>query len=188
VQHAQPLGGPGHRHVEVAQAARRSGEDRGGIGDEHRVELKSLGLPGPKEHHRAGQVRAIAERHAGHGEGVGDIDLEPFGELAGAFGVPVGERGDDVPLEERPGPVVREPGGPRLAGGFPHDPGVQPERLAGELDCGGASGLPVTDGRREHADHHGPALDLLGERALGPVRRDPGEQLSAASSRASCPV
>jgi hypothetical protein len=71
VQHAQPLGGAGHRHVEVVAAARRSGEDRGGVGDEDRVELKSLGLPSPKEDDRAGQVRAVAERHIGHGPGDG---------------------------------------------------------------------------------------------------------------------
>jgi hypothetical protein len=38
VQHTQPLGGPGHRHVEVVAAARRSGEDRGGVGDAQRVD------------------------------------------------------------------------------------------------------------------------------------------------------
>ena len=48
VQDAQPLGAAGHRHVEVVAAARRSGEDRGRVGDEHRVELQALGLPGAR--------------------------------------------------------------------------------------------------------------------------------------------
>lgn len=54
--------------------------------------------------------------------------------------------------------------------------------------------LPVTDGRREHADHHGPALDLLGEPSPGTVRspvrrsrRPTHNPSSAASSRASRP-
>jgi hypothetical protein len=111
------------------------------------------------------------------GEDVGDAGLELLGELAGAFGVPLGERSDDLSLKDRPGPVVREPGGSRLPGGLRHDLVVEPERLPGELDLGGAGGLPVPDSRREHAGHHGPALDLLGEPSLSTVRRDPGEQL-----------
>jgi hypothetical protein len=58
---------------------------------------------------------------------------------------------------------------------------AEPQRLPGELDLGGAGSvlvtgrLPVTDGRREHAGHRGPALDLLGEPALGAVSRDARE-------------
>ena len=54
--------------------------------------------------------------------------------------------------------------------------------------------LPVTDGRREHAGHHGPAFDLLGEPSPGTVRspvrrsrRPTHNPSSAASSRASRP-
>jgi hypothetical protein len=72
---------------------------------------------------------------------------------------------------------VREPGGPRLPGSLRHDLVIEPERLAGELDHGWADALPVLDRRREHAAHHGPALDLVGEPSLGAVRRDPREQL-----------
>jgi hypothetical protein len=68
---AEPLGAAGHRDVEVVAAARRCGEDRAGVGDEHRVELQALGLGGSQQDDLAGQVGVVAERHVGYGAGDG---------------------------------------------------------------------------------------------------------------------
>ena len=123
------------------------------------VHLLVLGAARDQRYRR--QVRL--DRLAGLGEDVATSASSRSASSRPSLAYRSRERGNDLPLEQRPGPVVREPGGPRPPGGLPHHLGVQLERLASELELGRAGGLPVTHGRREHVGHHGPPLDLLGE-------------------------
>jgi hypothetical protein len=118
------------------------------------------------------------DRLAGLGEHVGDVSLEPVGKLAGALSVLLGERGDDLPLEQRAGLVVREPGGPCPPGGLLHGLAAEPEPLAAELDLP-ATPRPAADGK----DGGGGELPAPGRPS--PARDDEDVALLALARRAA---
>ncbi|GHG75391.1 hypothetical protein GCM10018980_72850 [Streptomyces capoamus] len=139
------------------------------------------GDPGPQLVDGVPHLGVLGEFVADLGD-VGGVEQAAavVGVGAHAFGVQVGERVEDVPLEVLAGRVVRQLGGAGALTGDAHQAVVQQEHLAVVLDRDDRVGqrLPVAYDGGEHVGHAGAALDGGGLGGVGGGGPYAGEQLA----------